>query len=409
MYNTHSGTGLVSSASYVNNVGVLYPDNWLITPPLDLQGSVSAWLCGQDANYPAEHFAFYVSTTGIEIEDFIQISPEFVATGEYKEYLADLSAYAGQTGYIAIRHFNVSDQYWLNIDDFGILSGNPVPPGEWQTIETAETEVTLTGLENGTAYDYQIIGKTAGEADAATDIYAFSTGIPLVFSVYEDNYSIIDEYAGKQTDVTIEGRILKKDGRWWSLCLPFDVELEGSPLEGADIRTAESVTKVGDYIVVNCLTPVTKVYAGVPYILKWDVGKDIVNPEFKNVTISTGEDRSIYMDNDSVAFCGIYRIDSDDRDIFYILNGGLNLGHQSLETDATMYAFDCYFYVNPVLNARIEGIALNVGDWNETIVGIDGLKDGKDSNASIYNLAGQRISKMQKGINITGGRKILVK
>ena len=37
------------------------------------------------------------------------------------------------------------------------------------------------------------------------------------------------------------------------------------------------------------------------------------------------------------------------------------------------------------------------------------LEDLKDSNDLIYNLAGQRLQKMQKGINIIGGRKVLVK
>ena len=37
------------------------------------------------------------------------------------------------------------------------------------------------------------------------------------------------------------------------------------------------------------------------------------------------------------------------------------------------------------------------------------LKDSKDLNDAIYNLAGQRLSKKQKGINIVGGKKELHK
>ncbi len=33
----------------------------------------------------------------------------------------------------------------------------------------------------------------------------------------------------------------------------------------------------------------------------------------------------------------------------------------------------------------------------------------KNEESSIYNLAGQRLQKMQKGINIVGGRKIAIK
>ena len=45
---------------------------------------------------------------------------------------------------------------------------------------------------------------------------------------------------------------------------------------------------------------------------------------------------------------------------------------------------------------------------DELIVGVSSLKETKDWT-SIYNLAGQRMNKMQKGVNIIGGQKVLVK
>ena len=41
--------------------------------------------------------------------------------------------------------------------------------------------------------------------------------------------------------------------------------------------------------------------------------------------------------------------------------------------------------------------------------GINGLKDSNDSKELIFNLAGQRIEKTQKGINIINGKKIIIK
>ena len=47
-------------------------------------------------------------------------------------------------------------------------------------------------------------------------------------------------------------------------------------------------------------------------------------------------------------------------------------------------------------------------DGEDDATGIEDLNDVKDLNdAAIYNLAGQRMSKMQKGINIMNGKKIL--
>ena len=44
----------------------------------------------------------------------------------------------------------------------------------------------------------------------------------------------------------------------------------------------------------------------------------------------------------------------------------------------------------------------------EDATGINGLNDVNDLNdAAIYNVAGQRVSKLQKGINIVNGKKVL--
>ena len=127
-YTTKTGDGCVYSESYINYVGAINPDNWLITPAAKLDGEFSFWACGQDENYAAEHFAVYVSTTSAtDPAAFTLVSNEFVATAEMKEYKVDLSAYAGQTGYIAIRHYNVTDLFCLVVDDVTYTPADLVP------------------------------------------------------------------------------------------------------------------------------------------------------------------------------------------------------------------------------------------------------------------------------------------
>ena len=46
------------------------------------------------------------------------------AQGSWYNYNVDLSAYAGQTIWIAIRHFNCNDQFILNVDDITIYDGS---------------------------------------------------------------------------------------------------------------------------------------------------------------------------------------------------------------------------------------------------------------------------------------------
>ncbi len=134
---THSGTGCMASASYDNEFGVLYPDNWLISPVVTLNGVVGFYACGQDPSWASENFAIYVCVgEPTSPEDFVKISEDFVATGVMTAYTADLSEYAGQEGCIAIRHYNVSDMFRLNVDDITIGEFEPETPPETPTIIT---------------------------------------------------------------------------------------------------------------------------------------------------------------------------------------------------------------------------------------------------------------------------------
>ena len=69
------------------------------------------------------------------------------------------------------------------------------------------------------------------------------------------------------------------------------------------------------------------------------------------------------------------------------------------EAKPTIGAFRAY------LNVPVSGI--KVYFFEEEATGIKGLNDLKDSNVVIFNLAGQRLSKMQKGVNIVNGKKTL--
>lgn len=121
----HNGSyGMVASASYINGLGALTPDNWLISPEIVLPSTgsyVFSWFAkGQDASYCAEHYAVYVSTSGATPNDFTTALYEGETTGDWAQNIINLSAYAGQTIRIAFRHYNVTDMFWLDIDDISI-------------------------------------------------------------------------------------------------------------------------------------------------------------------------------------------------------------------------------------------------------------------------------------------------
>ncbi|MCQ2315695.1 MAG: choice-of-anchor J domain-containing protein [Bacteroidales bacterium] len=144
----HEGSAdFVLSQSYDNNFGVLYPDNYLVSPTklaCQAGAQVKLWACGQDANYAAEHFGVAVSTGGATASEFTTVAEWTIGSkggrafksadnkaavrgtrdqSEWIEYTANLSAYAGQEVWVAIRHFNVSDMFYIDVDDITLATG----------------------------------------------------------------------------------------------------------------------------------------------------------------------------------------------------------------------------------------------------------------------------------------------
>ena len=146
-----SGRIYFVSESWNSQYGALSPDNWLISPQLTFGTSLEVWMAGEN-HAPAEHFAIYISTTGKEIADFTELVPETVTSNEYLKYTADLRQWLGQKGYIAIRHFNCTDQYYLMLDDFAVYDNSD----NWTTVDNATSGTTITGLTTNTEYDYQV-------------------------------------------------------------------------------------------------------------------------------------------------------------------------------------------------------------------------------------------------------------
>ena len=170
-YYCHSGRTIMVSASYDNDNGIiLTPDNWLITPQIELQGTMKVWLRALLPNYAQEHFAIYLSTTSNSVSDFTTVLvPETTLTdAQYRAYTADLSAYAGQQGYIAIRHFNCSDMYEILLDDFGLFN-DPDETGEWEEWTYFGPNSTLNELEPATEYEWQVRGQDCDGYGTFTD------------------------------------------------------------------------------------------------------------------------------------------------------------------------------------------------------------------------------------------------
>ena len=146
------GDKCATSPSYMGTA--LRPDNWLISPKVALTGELSFWACGQDPSYAAEHFAVFATTGDPEdLDSYVQVSAEFIASSPIQEYTVDLSQFEGQEGYFAIRHFNTYDMFRLNVDN--VMIGNPGP--EWIYVNgITDMSYIIDGLTANTTYEVQV-------------------------------------------------------------------------------------------------------------------------------------------------------------------------------------------------------------------------------------------------------------
>ncbi len=139
----YEGSGLIYSNSFVNYYGAVTPDNWAISPAVTIGaggGSVTLYAMGQDPDYASEKFAIYAGTSA-DPASMTMVSAQFTATAAYVQYSADLSAFAGQTVYVAIRHYDVTDMFVLDVDQVEIWNvggGEPTPTPE-PPVEMAAT------------------------------------------------------------------------------------------------------------------------------------------------------------------------------------------------------------------------------------------------------------------------------
>ena len=397
---SESGTDINAiSFSYYNSTAY-NADNWLITPAVDLKSTLS-FDVDTHSSYP-DSYEVLLSTTGNAIEDFtITLQAMQVATSG--QVNIDLSSYAGQKGYVAIHHVS-NDCYYLAINNFGIF-GESTPAGEWVTISTDIPEATLSGLVTNNAYEYQIQSVKDDNTSEWSEIQDFAL---LTLANDADNTNLIVNNMGRLAHVTLANRTLFKDGSWNTLCLPFDIDdIDGSTLVDATVKTLFGATAEGSTITLEFDD--YDFAAGIPYIIKWENGADIENPQFANVVISASTARTLIYANGNVKFVGYYNpvnITAADDDIYY-LTADNTLKYTG--KDRTLKAFRAYFQF-----AESEGARTFILDFGEggTATTIGNLPAEMFGQGDWYTPSGIKVGDSlpaKKGIYINNGKKVVIK
>ncbi len=87
-------------------------------------------------------------------------------------------------------------------------------------------------------------------------------------------------------------------------------------------------------------------------------------------------------------------------------NNGDRIGFYHVNNAAfALKANRAYLHID---GGSVKGFAIN---WDQLADGVNSLAPSSSivGDGHIYNLAGQRVSKLQRGVNIVNGRKVIVK
>lgn len=166
----------------------LTPDNFLVTPLIAVtETSVfTFFVCSDWYQYVGEHYGVAISTkSNTEPTDFTTIA-EWTLTdkgtrdadqGPWHEHNIELSEYAGQNIYVAIRHFECSNIYRIDVDDISVTTEEIITPAPTNfTGELNDATITL--------------GWEAAEGAASYNVYRSNTGTDyeIIANVTETQY-----------------------------------------------------------------------------------------------------------------------------------------------------------------------------------------------------------------------------
>ena len=223
-----------------------------------------------------------------------------------------------------------------------------------------------------------------------------SVDITLPLSNNGDNSEAIARNAGVITDVILDGRTLYKDGGWNTICLPFNVTLSGSVLDGADVRRLSSTEFSNGTLTLNFTdeNEVTELEAGKPYIIRWASGENLVSPVFTSVTISNATKNTSTTYVDFIGTTSPFDFTANDNTKLFV--GSENKLYYP-NADMTLGACRAYFQLNNGLTAAdVSGARMSFDEGNDEVTSLNLTPALSQGEGAWYTLDGRKVANGQK-------------
>ena len=260
-----------------------------------------------------------------------------------------------------------------------------------------------------TGYFTKLVGKNGDEKIGAVGEILTAENLTL-----NDNKDFVayEPFAAKAASYN---RTMKEGTTWATLCLPFDVSLDGKNFRAFKLLSADDVTETVELEEIK-----TNIEAGTPVIIKMKDGETKLDFTVANKEIAN-EVKTAETANGNYQLQGLYTqkvFDKDADNNCYIVKGDklMNpaklLGETKTESVGSK-PFRAYMVDNSSASAPAAGARMFSISVGGSTTAIEQLETTADSKAEYYDLQGRRLQNLQKGVNIVkrGGKtmKVIIK
>lgn len=320
----------------------------------------------------------------------------FQAAGDYKAQTFQFEAVSGKTNTYLVYFTDNEGQkrYICN----GIPWGAGTGASGIRTLLASDVDPD----NNKTALEIQI-------QPAATDgvFYMLNTTVDNAKLGAQNNgdlYTVADNSDWSIAEASqAEFTVSCKAGKYGTVIFPFAVDI--TEFSGVKFYSCESVHPVSNRVQIE---EVTTLEANVPYLIQ-NEGTEDFSQAVSGWGIATADS---YTDAAGL-LTGVYtnaNINGDNRYVLQTPTEGDDAGVQAfykVNGDFTATPYKCYLTYAASNPVKALFLGFNDADAIRSIDNESSMFNVESSK--VYNLAGQRLQKLQKGINIVNGKKVLVK
>ena len=245
-----------------------------------------------------------------------------------------------------------------------------------------------------TGYFTKLVGKNGSEKIGAVGETLTAESLAL------DDKKDFVAYEPFTAKAASYSRTMKTGTTWATLCLPFEVSLDGRNFRAFKLLSADEATNTIELEEIE-----TSVAAGTPVIIKMTNGATALNFSEANMPIAKEVQTSKTADG-NYQLQGLYTqklFDKDADNNCYIVKGNKLMNPAKLLQNTNNETvgskpFRAYMVDNTSLAAGAK--MFSIGFDNDGTTAIDNLNTIADDNAIYYDLQGHRLNAPQKGINI---------